>query len=72
MTTWARMKNFNGRLSKLEEMAGSGGQHTLTICYENDWQQPPREDIVMVRPALRRDEVLIISYVDDWRDNEGL
>jgi hypothetical protein len=61
------MKQNKKRLDKLERKAGSGGPYTLTIKYEHDWQVPPRQPVVMEAPDLNEDTVIVVEYIDDWR-----
>lgn len=61
------MKQNKKRLDKLEKKTGSGGPYTLTIKYQDDWQDPPRQPVVTEVSDLDEDVVIIVKYVDDWR-----
>jgi len=62
------MKQNKKRLDRLEQKTGSGGPYTLTIKYDRDWHKPPRPPVVMEAPDLDEDTVIIVKYVDDWKD----
>jgi hypothetical protein len=66
------MKDAKRRLDRLEAATVDGGQHTMTICYLNDWREPPTEPVTRVVPGLKEDVIIQVLYVERWKDNEPI